>query len=865
MLKSVGKLGAHSGVSCCALKEKWCVLGDTNGGIVVYEIENGEFEEFKQRQNLVDSAITALEIAGDLLFVLSSEIVSVYELNSLKLIESLPIKPVSSTKINKKLDYVAISNSKMVVIYHLINNQLEMVKTLKLDEALLNFELLEDDRIIILSSNYSYVTDFKPESEIKSVKMTSKLAFYSSFFNRASNHLIPINSELVLINKNNNSLCNLLNLQNLGVSDVKLTTPFTQLGLLQPFLVLINNNELKLMNFQTKHIIQSVKLDSKIIDMKSNSSKVIVLTTNGVSLYDIADYNGLIAKLQNDNLVESISILNQLSNSSLKDKFLKLRELEIQLAINSLKDHTNLHSISSSMLKFSEFIASPFIVISFFPKSISGEYYNKSKCLLVQNEDGNDHHVDIDLKAIELLTHYLTDIRRKFNKLLNSPKQELPYYDSKLTTQMFTNNNQHSIEETRAIIDTTLFRCYSIINPVLIGSLVRLDNYCDSKIVIENLKSQHLNKELIDYYFKKRMHKEALDLLLEISQKTDNYDLLINYLQKLNNDNLDICLEYAKYPIEVNESYAIEIFIESINSAALDRHKILGFISKFSANLKRIYLEYLIFELNDNTKQFGNDLVQIYLSEYKSSELNLNSIYYKKLYNFLQNGSYDLRKNLSLFDGEQDESLILLKSFILKRLQEFNKVLKIYVFEIKNYQLAIDLIVGLFNKENKDSNEHLIQLINYFKDIKNKDLILSLLKNLNKIEKLNLTKISIIKILQNLPNGNQIKIFEIESLLIKQLNLIQNDLNLNNLNKNFKIIENIKVEEKLLNLQKENVKFESNKTKCLVCGNVLNANNILRKFPNGDLIHLGCFKNYQVNHESNYKKLKTIKLKDYYN
>jgi hypothetical protein len=72
---------------------------------------------------------------------------------------------------------------------------------------------------------------------------------------------------------------------------------------------------------------------------------------------------------------------------------------------------------------------------------------------------------------------------------------------------------EDSLKATFTLVDTTLFRAYMYSQPKLAGSLFRIPNFCDPKVVNEKLLESNRYGELVDFFYGKKLHREALTLL----------------------------------------------------------------------------------------------------------------------------------------------------------------------------------------------------------------------------------------------------------------------------------------------------------------------------------------------------------------
>lgn len=74
---------------------------------------------------------------------------------------------------------------------------------------------------------------------------------------------------------------------------------------------------------------------------------------------------------------------------------------------------------------------------------------------------------------------------------------------------------------TSCLVDTTLFRAYMFTNPALAGSLFRVANHCDPKVVVERLEDSGRYSDLIEFLYGKGLHREALELLRRFGEGSE--------------------------------------------------------------------------------------------------------------------------------------------------------------------------------------------------------------------------------------------------------------------------------------------------------------------------------------------------------
>ena len=214
---------------------------------------------------------------------------------------------------------------------------------------------------------------------------------------------------------------------------------------------------------------------------------------------------------------------------------------------------------------------------------------------------------------------------------------------------------KEQLRENAELVDTTLFRAYMFARPGLAGSLFRLDNFCDPAVIRKKLYENGRYADLIDFLHGKKLHREALELLTDFGQgkrsksdgnnddnnknknKTDNVTApnssttlpslkpfhgpskVIAYLQQLPPEYIDLILEFVIWPLEQDPNQGMAVFLaDSENAEKLPRHQVLQFLEKRSARLATAYLEHIINELSDDTPDFHQRLVELYLQRYRN-------------------------------------------------------------------------------------------------------------------------------------------------------------------------------------------------------------------------------------------------------
>lgn len=181
-------------------------------------------------------------------------------------------------------------------------------------------------------------------------------------------------------------------------------------------------------------------------------------------------------------------------------------------------------------------------------------------------------------QSIESLLRYLSSLRPKLNSMLAAsnitPSSQQPPLSATSPVELYSlpSTPLSSLTPSQQvlfaqIVDTALFKSYLVIRPGLLGSLCRIENWCQVEEVEEELRERSKTAEVIDLWKGKGMHRKALELLKQIAEKEstvveDDEDRLrpsVAYLQKLGPEHLPLILEFSKWLFTENESLAFEV------------------------------------------------------------------------------------------------------------------------------------------------------------------------------------------------------------------------------------------------------------------------------------------------------------------
>ena len=189
-------------------------------------------------------------------------------------------------------------------------------------------------------------------------------------------------------------------------------------------------------------------------------------------------------------------------------------------------------------------------------------------------------------------------------------------------------DRENAIYETAKLVDTTLFRAYMYAQPSLAGSLFRIANFCDPKVVKEKLLENGRYNDLVDFFYGKKLHRDALELLKRFGQEQEDVATVpqlrgpgrtVAYLQNLPPEMVDLILEYAEWPLRADPEVGMEVFLaDTENAETLPRDRVIRFLQNIDSRLAVRYLEHIIHELNDSTPEFHQRLISLYLDRLKS-------------------------------------------------------------------------------------------------------------------------------------------------------------------------------------------------------------------------------------------------------
>ncbi|WVQ65020.1 uncharacterized protein L199_003190 [Kwoniella botswanensis] len=318
--------------------------------------------------------------------------------------------------------------------------------------------------------------------------------------------------------------------------------------------------------------------------------------------------------------------------------------------------------------------------------------------------------------ALEALMYFLSDRRQKLAGAIST--NPLPQESSFPPLSSLSADEQHNLPSipftelspeqllrVAQVIYTGLIKVYLVARPVLVGSLCRIENWCDVEEVEELLKAQKKFGDLIDLYQGKKMHSKALRMLHELAKdeedKLDRYPPTIRYLQKLGPTELELILKSSKWIFEEDPKMGLQIFTaDEPEVESLPRSEVMRFLEKTQEGACIGYLEHIINTLGEEGPDYHDKLAELYHArvkneEGKSDEEEKRKEAYSILLGFLEKSKqYRPYRLISKLAAEEMPEA---RAILLGRMGKHEEALKIYVYRLKDYTAAETYCVRVFS------------------------------------------------------------------------------------------------------------------------------------------------------------------------
>lgn len=893
------------------------LLGLSTGTLLIYTLTANETESevapvatLTKTCNAFAGNAKPLEKLGLLkdagcLVALSESIVSVFDLDTYALDEKLSKtkgattftissgirqQPESDTEASPIIvSRLLVGCKTRLVCYEWKDSEFTEYKELHLPDKIKTITFVDTDKAICgLASDYCVVD--VPSSVISNIVLpgshnTSFSSFGMSYIGIGGRPSMPYALQLpnhtALLVKDINSQFIDEHGQLIDKTPIAWTTAPQGLGYSYPFLLCILPKLVEVRNPDTLTVLQTIPIvGAKFI---TDGKLTYIATNTQVSRLTSTDFKNQIIILSENKheYSEAISLLSLIDIAYIEDKKTLLRQLKIEQAIKIFHEK----SYKRALQLFSDISTPPETVIRLYPACISGT----SQELLESIENGNglelsasprtfgsplkkstvddsvsDRSVTPPLMssygkitdrdfalAIRSLLNFLADTRRKIS-LLSLSKDPIRFQGEMLSKEVYGN-----IDQAAELVDTTLFKCYTIQSPALVGPLLRLPNHCQLNTVTTVLSKLGRWRELVDFYFAKQLHRDALELLKTLGQnKTNNSDNFgasylegpeptIRYLQRLGNDYIDLIVEFSYWPIKEKESYGLDLFLEdSTESQSLDRFKVLNYVQGISHSLTIQYLEHILNEKKEKNHHFHTTLAIEYIkclqnADGKNSEES--KAVFAKLMKFLKSKPcyYRVEKIFSSLPTTEKLSnqLLEVKAILYGKRGQHKEALQIYTFDIQDHSKARTYCAELYENEDQETGKQALYtlLTLYLENGKPQlPLALDLLASQG-------SRMSIIDIINVIPDSTSVR--DLNVFLTSQIRSLTMAAHHADLDTALRKVHLVKTQQTLLLQQQRRAVSITNLKTCRVCFKRL-GHSVVSAFPDGKVIHYGCVKGY---------------------
>lgn len=353
--------------------------------------------------------------------------------------------------------------------------------------------------------------------------------------------------------------------------------------------------------------------------------------------------------------------------------------------------------------------------------------------------------------ALESLARYLSDRRQKIAGAMANLKSPLPATDSIPPLRDLDKSELFAIPSVpintfdpeqlllvSKVVYTALLKVYLVIRPVLVGSLCRIENWCDVTEVEELLREKGRFDDLVDLYQGKKMHAKALNLLRELAaneeDKLDKLPPTIRYLQKLGPSHLQLIFDQSEWLLKEDPKMALQVFTaDEAEVEALPRKDVSVYLERHSLDSCVGYLEHIINDLDESGPDFHDKLAELYLIDAKKSkpkDAAGSSItpQYEKLLSFLKNS--DQYRSERLLGKLKQDDLPRARAILLGKLGNHEAALQIYVHRLTSYPEADEYCSKVYAKEPDAKGIFLLLLKIYLKPTSGGDPLLDQALNL---------------------------------------------------------------------------------------------------------------------------------------
>ncbi|ORY29789.1 hypothetical protein BCR39DRAFT_588162 [Naematelia encephala] len=457
--------------------------------------------------------------------------------------------------------------------------------------------------------------------------------------------------------------------------------------------------------------------------------------------------------------------------------------------------------------------------------------------------------------ALEALMYFLSDRRQKLAGAIaalpsplpaesdHPPLSALPIEElHDLPSLPMSELDHEHLLRMAQVIYTALIKVYLVARPVLVGSLCRIENWCDVEEVEGLLKAQKKFADLIDLYQGKKMHGKALGMLRELAKeeddKLDKYPPTIRYLQKLGPSELPLIFEHSKWIFQEQPTMALQIFTaDEPEVESLPRTEVMQFLEQVNLNSCMAYLEHIINVLGETGAEFHDKLSELYLQAsrdaLKTQSDRERPAEYSRFLDFL-NKSTSYRPYRLLNRLEEDQ-MPEARAILVGRMGNHEEALRIYVFRLKDYSAAEAYCGRLYAKEPDPHGIFLLLLRIYLLPAKPSDpVLLDPAISLIATHGVRLDANEVLALLPPLVTMEDVKAFFVRTL--RDSHAKKND---HRVVKSLVSARKERVDRVLMGLQIKRVRVSDQRI-CPQCHKRLGQSAIAVHVPRGEVTHLHC-------------------------
>ncbi|TIA88198.1 hypothetical protein E3P99_02716 [Wallemia hederae] len=669
----------------------------------------------------------------------------------------------------------------------------------------------------------------------------------------------------------------------------------------------------------TLELVQVIPTEAKFLH--HTHSTLYLDASSGISALEIVNRKQLIDKsIEQGKYEEALGLLE--SGKELdEDERTQLQLKILQLYSISLVDAG---MIDDAIDIFIELETNPAKVIALFPENISGRLYTPKDewstlfgdfaKLYKPAHDHTDEKDDLEIvknsnsmssfksdndaasvkststsrtnrtakkekSVVEALLRYLTDRRQKVKGAINYKQQEAGSSYNPLTTKLTDYSkeellnlpstsaeslNGDDLAILAAVVDTALFKAYIETRPALVGSLCRLENYCQPEEVEVSLLDRKKYSELVSLYKSKNIHEKALDLLKRLCFEDEDKDIepCVSYTQQLGSEYIDLILQKSDWMFDIDKENAMHVNDERVES--LPRLRVAQYLHKIELDLCLQYLQHVTGELNDQEPALHDYYADTLL---QAASLSRNTPLFEDKYSafvqFLsQSQQYSPKERLR---GIPADDMYLARAILVDRLGRHEEALRIYARQLQDFEKAVTycrrmehvdreiytklLKLYLRTDESKGRRTN-SQASSYFRGSsvavspthsQSQDDELSI-ANVNMNEALMLlnshpTKFDLKEVLNMIPGVTCLN--ELQTFLLRSYKAMISKQRWRSVTANIRKAEDTRLAAKLVDLESRFVVVDDNRI-CPECKKRLGNSVISVHPPRGQVTHLGC-------------------------